>query len=190
MNLATDVQPQRRHYSVDDLLRMVAAGIVLEDERVELIEGELIDMPPIGAPHSGLVNRLNRLLVMAAGTRAVVSVQNGLRLGEFNLPQPDFVVLRKHPHDYMVHLPTPGDVLLVIEVSHTTLTYDTRIKMPLYAAHGIAEAWIVDATSTRVLRYSEPSDGQYRRVETIDGLVTLSAMSECAVDLAGLFETG
>lgn len=188
MNIATDVQPQAHRYTVDDLIRMVAAGIVMEDARVELIEGEIIDMPPIAAPHSGLVNRLNRLLVAATAGQAVVSVQNGLRLGDLSLPQPDFAVLLPKPHDYMLHLPRAVDTVLVIEVSHTTLSFDQNRKLPLYAAHGLPEAWVIDVTGQRILRYREPGDEGYRRQDEIAGLVELTALPGCCIDLTGLFD--
>lgn len=142
---------------------MGEAGILHEDDRVELIEGEIVEMAAIGTRHFSCVNRLNRLLVRSVGDDAIVSVQNPVRLNEHTEPQPDLAVLR--PRDYLESLPGPEDVLFLIEVSDTTLAYDRGIKVPLYARAGIAEVWIVDLTSEVIERYTGPSDATYRRIE-------------------------
>jgi hypothetical protein len=111
---------------------MGEAGILHEDDRVELIEGEIVEMAAIGTRHFSCVNRLNWLLVMSVGDEAVVSVQNPVRLNEHTEPQPDLTVIR--PRNYTEALPVPEDVLLLIEVSDTTLAYDRNIKLPLYAS--------------------------------------------------------
>jgi Uma2 family endonuclease len=136
------MEVKRRRFTVHDYHRMGEAGILHEDDRVELIEGELVEMTAIGTRHFSCVNRLNRLLVMHVGDDAIVSVQNPVRLNEYNEPQPDLTVIR--PRDYLESLPKPEDVLLLIEVSDTTLAYDRGVKLPLYARAGIREVWIVD----------------------------------------------
>lgn len=187
MNTVAENLPKPHRYSVDDLRRMVSAGILMDDERVELIEGELIDMLPIGALHSGIVNRLTRRLVLAAGDQAIVSVQNGLRLGDLNLPQPDLALLRPQADDYMLRLPNARDALLIIEVSDSTLSYDQKRKLPLYASHDIPETWIVDLSNQRILRYRAPGKQSYTQSDEIEGTVTLTAQHSCQIDLAGLF---
>ena len=153
----------RWRFTVHDYHRMGEAGILHEDDRVELIEGEIVEMAAIGTRHFSCVNRLNRLLVMSVGDQAVVSVQNPVRLNEHTEPQPDVTVIR--PRDYRESLPEPEDVLLLIEVSDTTLAYDRGVKLPLYASAGIGEVWIVNLPAETIERYTEPSSNGYRRVE-------------------------
>jgi Uma2 family endonuclease len=135
----------RRRFTVHDYHRMGEAGILHEDDRVELIEGEIVEMAAIGTRHFSCVNGLTRLLVRGVGDEAIVSVQNPVRLDEHNEPQPDLTVLRVR--DYRESLPVPEDVLLLIEVSDTTLRYDRGVKLPLYARAGIREVCILDLPS-------------------------------------------
>ena len=153
----------RRRFTVHDYHRMGEAGILHEDDRVELIEGEIVEMAAIGTRHFTCVNALNRLLVRGVGDEAIVSVQNPVRLDEHTEPQPDLTVLRTR--DYRRSLPGPGDVLLLIEVSDTTLPYDRGVKLPLYARAGIPEVWIVDLAGETVERHTDPSGNGYRRIE-------------------------
>ena len=154
----------RRKLDVAEYHRMAVAGILHEDDRVELIEGELVEMAPIGSPHSGTVNSLNRLLVRAAGDRAVVSVQNPVRLGDHSEPEPDFTLLRPRTDDYRLRTPEAADVLLLIEVADSSLRYDRTVKLPLYARHGVAEVWIVDLERRTVEVYREPAGDSYGAV--------------------------
>ena len=135
-------QLTRWRFTVHDYHRMGEAGILHEDDRVELIEGELVEMAAIGTRHFSCVNGLTRMLVRGVGDEAIVSVQNPVRLDEHSEPQPDLTVLRMR--DYRESLPVPEDVLLLIEVSDPTLAYDRGVKLPLYARSGIREVWIVD----------------------------------------------
>jgi Uma2 family endonuclease len=170
----------RRRFTVHDYHRMGEAGILHEDDRVELIEGEIVEMAAIGTRHFSCVNRLTRLLVRAVGDDAIVSVQNPVRLNENTEPQPDFAVLRTR--DYLKSLPGPEDLFFLIEVSDTTLAYDRNLKVPLYARAGVPEVWIVDLASETIERHTEPSSDGYRRVEIsrrADALasLTLSALT-------------
>jgi Uma2 family endonuclease len=153
----------RRRFTVHDYHRMGEAGILHEDDRVELIEGEIVEMAAIGTRHFVCVNQLNRLLVRGVGDEAIVSVQNPVRLDEHTEPQPDLTVLRVR--DYRESLPMPGDVLLLIEVSDTTLAYDRGVKLPLYARAGILEVWIVDLAGEVIERHTGPSADGYRSFE-------------------------
>jgi Uma2 family endonuclease len=155
----------RWRFTVHDYHRMGEAGILREDDRVELIEGELVEMTAIGTRHFSCVNRLNRLLVMNVGDEAIVSVQNPVRLNEYTEPQPDLTVIR--PRDYRLSLPGPEDVLLLIEVSDTTLAYDRGVKLPLYARAGIREIWIVDLAGETIGRHTDPSGEGYRRAHRL-----------------------
>ena len=156
-------QLTRWRFTVHDYHRMGEAGILHEDDRVELIEGELVEMTAIGTRHFSCVNRLNRLLVMNVDDEAIVSVQNPVRLNEHTEPQPDLTVIR--PRDYRESLPMPEDVLLLIEVSDTTLAYDREVKLPLYARAGIREVWIVDLPGETIERFTGPSADGYRRAD-------------------------
>lgn len=187
MNAVLELEPTRHLLTVDDVLRMVEVGIIDEGARIELIEGELIDMAPIGAPHMGKVNRLTKLFVLAFGDDAIVSVQNSVKLSDITLPQPDFTILKAAPDEYQKRMPTVADVVLVVEVSDSTLRYDRRRKMPLYARHGIPEAWIVDVVNERILRFLEPRADGYGREDELHGRVHAQAVPHCAIDLGGLF---
>jgi Uma2 family endonuclease len=153
----------RRRFTVHDYHRMGEAGILYEDDRVELIEGEIVEMAAIGTGHFTCVNGLTRLLVRGVGDAAIVSVQHPLRLDEHTEPQPDLTVLRVR--DYRESLPKPEDVLLLIEVSDTTLSYDRGVKLPLYARAGIREVWIVDLPGEVIERHTDPSVDGYRSSE-------------------------
>jgi Uma2 family endonuclease len=156
-------QVTRWRFTVHDYHRMGETGILHEDDRVELIEGEIVEMADIGTRHFSCVNRLNRMLVMGVGDAAVVSVQNPVRLNEHTEPQPDITVIR--PRDYTQSLPVPEDVLLLVEVSDTTLAYDRNLKLPLYARAGIGEVWIVDLQARTIEQHTDPSGDGYRLLD-------------------------
>jgi Uma2 family endonuclease len=159
---ATTKEVSRRRFTVHDFHKMAEAGILHEDDRVELIEGEIVEMAAIGSRHFTCVNKLNHLLVRDVGDAAIVSVQNPVRLDERNEPQPDLAVIRAG--DYRESLPTPEDVLLLIEVSDTTLSHDRNVKLPLYARAGVPEVWIVNLANETVERHTDPSESGYRTV--------------------------
>lgn len=156
------IEIERWRFTVDDYERMGRAGILGEDDRVELIAGEIVKMSPIGGVHVGSVNALNGILVRHVGETAIVSVQNPIRLSNDAEPQPDLVALRRRA--YGGELPTAADVLLLIEVADTTYTYDRNVKLPLYARAGIPEVWTVNVANQRLERYSDPDEGEYRLV--------------------------
>ena len=155
----------RRRFTVHEYHRMGEVGILHEDDRVELIDGEIVEMSPIGGRHALCVSLLNRLLVRSVGDRAIVSPQNPVRLDEHHEPQPDLTVIRDRA--YGRSLPTPEDTLLLIEVSDTTLAYDRNVKLPIYARAGIPEVWIVDVNGGRLERYTGPSGDLYRHAELV-----------------------
>ena len=166
MDDAADV-PTRRKLDVDIYYRMADAGILGEDDRVELIDGEIIDMAPIGQGHAAVVGGLTRSLVMACGNKAIVWVQNPVRLDRLNEPQPDFAVLRPRPDFYATgDRPGPADVLLLVEVADSSLRFDLTVKLPLYARAGIAELWIVDLKRRALDAFRRPAGGGYAEVTT------------------------
>ena len=176
--------PVTRHrFTVEDYERMGDAGILGEDDRVELIAGEIVDMSPIRPRHAACVNQANWLLSRHVGDAGRVSVQNPVRLGDRDEPQPDLVVLRPGP-DYTRSLPTPADVLLLIEVADTSLAYHRRVKIPMYARAGISEVWLVDLKGQVVLRYADPHEGAYRRTERVGRGQRLTALNLPGLEIA------
>lgn len=149
-------------FTVADYEQMVAAGILHEDDRVELIDGEIIAMSPIGPRHADCVAILTRLLARQVPDDVLITVQNPIRLPDDSEPQPDIALVRFGR--YIQMLPTPGDVLVVIEVADTSRGYDRDTKLPLYAAAGIAEAWLVDLAANRIERHTEPSADGYQAI--------------------------
>jgi Uma2 family endonuclease len=155
------VQVQRRLFTVEEYHRMAEAGILSEDDRVELIEGELVTMSPIGSRHAACVARLTALLFPVEG-RGILWVQNPIRLGARSEPQPDVTLLRYRPDFYASAHPGPEDVLLVVEVAETSADADRSLKIPLYARYGIPEAWLVDLLEERIEIYRHPTPQGYR----------------------------
>lgn len=162
--VAMAVEVVRHRFTVEEYRRMGETGIFTEDDRVELIDGEILHMAAIGSPHGGCVSRINRLFVLATGKRAVVSVQNPVRLGPHSEPQPDLALLRPRDDFYARAHPGPDEVWLVVEVADTTLGFDREVKIPLYARAGIREVWIVDLAGEAVEVYRRPSADGYTDV--------------------------
>lgn len=180
----------RRHrLTVDDYYRMAEVGVLAPDARVELIEGEIIDMAPIGSPHAAIVSFLMHRLATAVGDAATLWVQSPARLSSISEPQPDLLLLQPRKDHYRNSHPTAAHTLLLIEVSDTTLRYDQRVKVPLYARYGVPEVWVMDVSGEKVHMYRSPVSGQYRDVRTFSspGAVTVSALPHIAIDLAELF---
>lgn len=159
--MALQVERPRRLFTVDEYHRMADAGIFGPEERVELIEGEIIQMSPIGPRHAGCVINLTRLLVTRLGDRAVVSPQNPVVIRPRSEPQPDMLVLRRREVSYSRAHPTPEDVLLAIEVADTTLRSDRIVKGRLYARSRIAEYWLIDVNAERVDVFRAPDGEAY-----------------------------
>jgi Uma2 family endonuclease len=145
---------------------MCQVGIFSEDERLELVCGEVIQLSPIGERHAACVAILTQLITLRLQRSALVWVQNPLRLDDYSEPQPDLAVLKPRGAHYRTSKPTPDDVLLVIEVSDSTLEYDRKVKMPLYAGAGIPEAWLVNLPQERIEVYSDPVGGAYQTVRS------------------------
>ena len=175
--------------TVDDYHRMGEAGILGPELHTELIEGEIVEMPPIGHLHGGTVKFLVNRLTQAVGERVVVSVQDPIRLDNHSEPQPDIALLRPKADFYRTAHPRPGDILLVIEVADTTLRYDRDVKLPLYAKVGIPEAWLVDLQGRRLTVYRNPGADAYGEILPVEDLsrVALPAPLDGAVDLSALF---
>jgi Uma2 family endonuclease len=148
--------PAPHRFSVEDYHRMAELGFLAPDARVELLDGEIHDMSPIGPLHSGIVNRLIRFFSLSAKGRWIVSAQNPVGLDKYSEPEPDLALLKPAPDDYVSHHPTPDDVLLLIEVADSSLDFDHGKKLPIYARVGIRELWIVNLQEPSVEIYREP----------------------------------
>src|SRR5271165_6986138 len=157
----------RRALTVAEYHRMGEVGILTEDDRVELIEGELIAMSPIGSEHSGTVNVLTHCLVQAVGQRGIVAVQNPVQLDDLSEPQPDFAVLKPRADFYRRATPRPDEVLLIIEVADSSLAYDRHVKQSLYARHGIPEFWIVNLAAGEVEVCRTPDGVGYASISRV-----------------------
>ena len=147
----------RRRFTVDDFHRIGEAGILDGRERVELLDGQIIEMAPIGSRHAACVRRLNRLLGTHIPSELVVDVQNPVHIDELTELVPDLTVLRPQADFYAAGHPRPEDVLLVVEVADTTLPYDRNVKMRRYGSVGIPEAWLVDLPNRRIEVFCNPS---------------------------------
>ena len=185
MNDAPEM-PTRHKLDVHDYDRMILVGILGKQDRVELIRGEIMDMAPIGQNHEGAVNALTQALVLACQGKAIVSVQNSIRLDRWSVPQPDFAVFRYRADFYLEGTrPTPADTLLLVEVADSSLRYDRKMKLPLYAGAGIPEYWIVDLQGRVVDAYQRPDGGGYAEEVTYRGgdQVPMSAAPDIVVAL-------
>jgi Uma2 family endonuclease len=149
------VQTQHR-FNVKEYYRMAETGVLRPDARVELLDGRIIDMSPIGPFHGGLVNRLIRLFGKLSNGRWMMSAQNPLRLDDHSEPEPDFMLLKPSPDDYTSRHPEPEDVFLLIEVADASLDYDREEKLPAYGRAGIAEVWIINLRNQTVEVHREP----------------------------------
>jgi Uma2 family endonuclease len=189
MSVAMEDWPRRHRITVEEYHRMAEVGLLAPDARVELIEGVIIEMPPIGSRHSAAVSRLIRLLGRAIGDRAIVQCQGAIQLGDLSEPQPDFALLAPREDFYEQQCPTAADILLAIEVSDTTAHYDLHTKMSLYAAHGIRELWVVDVERRQLHVFRNPAGASYGEVLAPDkpGVMPIAALGGVTVDLSSLF---
>jgi len=158
------VQVQRHLFTIDKYHQMIESGVFDEDDRLELVDGEIVEMSPISPEHAGHVKRLNRLFTRRLGNRALVSVQDPIHLSDLSEPQPDLALLRPRDDDYAASHPQPAAVLLVVEVAETSTSYDRDVKMPMYARAGIAEAWLVSLADGWIEVYREPSPLGYKSI--------------------------
>jgi len=179
----------RHKLSVDDFHRMAEAGILKYEDRVELIEGEIIDMTPIGSGHAGKTNRFAFVFARAAMEGlAVVSIQNPLRLDLYNEPEPDVMLLRPRKDFYETSHPTAADVLLLVEVADTSLAFDRGLKLALYARHRIPEIWIVNIPGATTEIYRAPTEQGYSsKADLTKGTVSPELLPSLIVNSEDLF---
>jgi Uma2 family endonuclease len=179
---------KRRRFTVDDYHRMGEAGILVAEDRVELIYGEIISMSPIGNPHNAAVDRANRALVRAVGDNAIVRVQGSVRLDDYDEPQPDIVLLRPRDDFYAQGGASPDDVILIIEMADSSLKFDRKLKARLYAETGIPEYWVADLNGACIFAYSERRERSYRVVRQVGkgDWLSPSLLSECRIPVESL----
>jgi Uma2 family endonuclease len=180
---------KRHRLTVRDYYRMGEAGIFAPDARVELIEGEIIDMAPIGTRHGAAVKRLVALLTSALGSRVIVAVQDPLRLSDLSEPEPDLMLLKPRADFYAEAHPSAADVLLLIEVADSSARYDLEVKLPLYARHGVPEVWIVDLQARLMRFFRSPAGDTYAETSATPspGLAPIAALPGVEIDLASIF---
>jgi Uma2 family endonuclease len=174
---------------VEDYYRMGEIGIFASDARVELIDGEVIDMPPIGSRHAAIVDTLAELLIKAVAGRGIVRTQGPIALGRHSEPLPDLALLKPRAGGYFDAHPRPENVLLVIEVADTSLRFDRDVKAPLYAEHAVPEVWVIAVEDRCLTRYRDPLRGAYTRVDEPDPKAPLevAALPAVRIDLSALF---
>ncbi|MBD2294182.1 Uma2 family endonuclease [Anabaena sphaerica FACHB-251] len=160
------IQLVTRRFTVEQYHQMNEAGILTEDDRVELINGEIIEMSPIGRRHAACVNRLNFLFSQLLGKRVIVAVQNPIILDNLSEPQPDISLLKPRADFYESGLPQAQDTFLLIEVADSSIEYDRKIKIPLYASSGISEVWLVDIYEQLIIVYRQPTANGYSEIKT------------------------
>ena len=181
--------PRKHSISVEEYLRMDEAGVFAPEARLELIEGEIIEMAPIKPPHAARVAQLTERFVLLAADQATVWTQGPLVISGRSVPQPDIALLRRRPDFYGHALPTVADVLLVVEVSDSTLAYDLRTKAPLYGRSGISEVWVVDVNARSIHAFRDLVEGAYRTVIVATGAqrVSCEALPQVSIEVAELF---
>ncbi len=168
------VQLLRRKFTVEQFHKMLESGILTEDDRVELIRGEIIEMSPIGTKHAACVNRLINLLVQLLGKRVIVAAQNPVALNDNSQPQPDVALLKPRDDFYATAHPQPQDIFLLIEVADSTIEYDREEKIPLYAEANIIEVWLVDINEQIVEVYQQLTAARYQLMQKFASGQTLS----------------
>ena len=180
--------PTLHQFTVEEYHRLAETGILAPDARVELIDGAIHDMSPIGPFHGGIVTRLTRIFNLKAKGRWIVSPQNPVGLDRRSEPQPDLVILKPAPDDFVSHHPVPDDVLLLIEIADSSLEFDRVKKLPVYARAGIPELWIVNLQELTIEVYREPhfTDYENKAILRAGDKAVPSAFPDVEIDVAEL----
>ena len=181
----------RPRITVDEYYRMDEVGLLAPDAWTELIEGEVIEMPPIESLRASAISRLQYLLTPTVGNLAQVRVRQPIRLDNYSEPYPDLTVVLPRKDFYRARHPGSADILLITEVNQSSLRFDRDVKVPLYSRHQVPEVWLLDLPHGRIHFFRAPRDGTYTDVSFTDDprVVALSALPDIMVDLSGLFES-
>ncbi|HEX5130541.1 MAG TPA: Uma2 family endonuclease [Usitatibacter sp.] len=184
--------PHKHPISAEEYLRMGEAGVFAPDARLELIDGEIIEMAPIHPPHAGRVKKLAELFFQRAGGRAIVSVQDPVITSLHSVPQPDLALLRPREDYYSRSHPGISDVFLMVEVADTTATFDLETKVPFYARCGVPEVWVVDVNERAIHVFRDAAADGYRSVSVaqVGERVACAALPEVSLEVAELFPDG
>jgi Uma2 family endonuclease len=188
--MSAEFTPTRTRISTKRYQMMVAAGVLTKYDRIELIEGEMFDMAPIGTRHSAMTSRLHELFALALSRSATIVSGGPVNLGDFSEPQPDLMLLKRRADFYSAKIAEADDVLLLIEVSDSSLVYDQTVKWGLYARYCVAEYWVVDVEGRRIVTYREPAaNGYARKAEFADAAtVAPQAFPDIKITVRDLFE--
>ncbi len=161
------MQSLTHKFTIEQYHKMAEVGILHEEDRVELIKGEIIEMSPIGVKHAATVNRLNQLLQQKLGQRIIVSIQNPIKLTDTSEPQPDVTLLKSRHDFYETKIPTPEDIFLQVEVADKSLNYDRDVKIPLYAENKVMEVWLIDINNQSIRVYRQPQNNSYQDIHIV-----------------------
>ena len=178
------IAARRRPFTVGEYYRMAEAAILTEEDRVELIAGQIVAMSPIGSRHAACVDRLNGLLHRQPGSAFIVRVQSPIALDAYSEPEPDLVLLRPRADFYAEAHPSAADVLLAVEVADTSADYDREVKLPLYAQAGLPEVWVIDLQKGCIEVYARPQGGAYQQRVEITANATLTSPTVAGLELA------
>ena len=183
------LQLLRHQFTVKQFHQMAESGILSENERLELIRGEMIDMSPIGTRHSGCVLFLSNLLALLLGGLSLINVQNPVELDETSEPQPDIALLKPRADFYRTAHPQPEDIFLLIEVADTTIKYDREVKIPLYAEANIPEVWLIDVNQEVIEVYRNPLQGVYQDVQKLvkNQILSILAFPDVHINVTEVF---
>jgi Uma2 family endonuclease len=175
------VEVEKRLINVEEYYKMAEVGILKTDDRVELINGEIYEMSPIGSKHAAIVNRLARQLNILFENEATIGVQSPVRLDNKNEPEPDVSILKYRSDDYISCHPGASDVILVVEVADASLKYDKNVKMPFYASFGIPEYWIVDIDANAIEVFKRPGRTGYGEKQIFKPFDTIDILGKTLV---------
>ena len=159
------VQILRKKFTVGQYHQMIESGILTDRDHVELIQGEIIEMSPVGRRHAACVDRLNELFVLKFFQKALIRVQSPILLSDNSEPQPDVSILQRREDFYSAGHPTPADIFALVEVSDSTIEFDRDVKVPMYAQEHIPEVWLVNLNDALVERYRQPTDNIYQQLQ-------------------------
>ena len=175
----------KRRFTVEDYHKMAEIGVFKIDEKNELINGEIIQMSPIGKRHAACVNRCNRLFYQKLGDRILISVQNPILLNSLSEPQPDLTLLKPREDFYAIELPQPPDIFLLMEVADTTIDFDLSVKIPQYCQSGIQEVWLVDLNQNCIRMYRTPTPNGYQLIQLFEAeqMLILGAFPEVQINV-------
>ncbi len=171
------VQQLKRRFTISEYHQMAEVGILTPSDRVELINGEILEMSPIGKRHAACVNRLNQLFSQTLGDRILMSVQNPILLNNLSEPQPDIALLQPRTDFYASGHPQPADIFLIVEVADSSINYDQEVKIPLYSASGITEVWLIDLNQNTLQVYQQPTPSNYQIIQQFQPENSLSSLA-------------